>query len=102
MSLCLPEEVIQKAVEDKEKYNTDKKELGLERLQAVISPDEKFGRILSWIRDEGICLRRGEEPENACYALSDFGLDKDPDAVKPSALWFLTPYTKSKELTNKW
>ena len=71
----------------------------MKRIEKANINEDKFGKILMWIRDEQICLRRGTEARNAAYALSDFDLDStDSNRV----FWFVKPYTVNKEKTSLW
>lgn len=73
----------------------------MKRIKEMDIDEEKFGKMLTWIRDAQVCLRRGTEAKNAAYALSDFDLDLKNEVMK-SAFWFVKPYTKYTEKTNLW
>ena len=98
MKLCFTEEDrLAKAKQDKAEYEEGD---GLQRIKDKVPKENTMGLILSWIRDEGICLRRGTTAERACYALSDFDIPQDKRAA--AAFWFMMPYQRNPELTNKW
>ena len=87
-------------MEAKEKYEEEKENPGLKRIKALIDDEKDFGKIITWVRDAGICLRRGTEAKNACYALSDFGIKQE--ALFDHLYWFVLPYTKKEAKTNLW
>ncbi|XP_065052683.1 uncharacterized protein LOC135681941 [Rhopilema esculentum] len=89
------EDVIEKAKKAKDEY---KKGEGLTRLKDKIPKENTMGLIFTWIRDERICLRRGTEAKNACYALSDFELPTSTERM----FWFLMPYQRATDTTDNW
>ncbi len=97
---CFLEDPLDPAREAKTEYNADDDHPGMNRLKAAISDEAKFAKILDWIQESGICLRRGTEAKNACYAMNDNGFD----TMKPMdmAFWLTKPYTKKVDNTDKW
>eukprot|EP00794_Sanderia_malayensis_P017310 gene17310-19043_t len=93
-------DAFENAKKAKSDYDDEKEKPGIANLKDAISDDGKFGKILSFIRDAQICLRRGTEAKNACYAMSDFGLDMGK--ILQNAYWFGRPYSHQKDKTNRW
>ena len=85
-----------RAKQDKAEYEGS----GLQRMKDKVPKENTMGLIFTWIRDEGICLRRGTTAERACYALSDFDIPEGQMAT--AAFWFMMPYQRHTELTKKW
>ena len=71
---------------------------GVKRLKAKL-PEEKFGKIVQWAKENGLGLRRGVAAGGSCYALGDFDIPGPATEI----LWFYkAPYTKNPKYADLW
>ena len=75
-----------------------------DEIEEVFSAAE-FKKLINWIEDQTICLRRGEKPENACYMLNDNARgppgDIDMKDMKAVMIWTSDPF-KDPAICRRW
>ena len=76
----------------------------MDEIGQIFSPDE-FKKLINWIKQSKVCLRNGEKPENACYALDDIykGRPGQGSVLELARVtrWMKDP-SKSIEMTKLW